>query len=139
MESLRFIFEQKMCDSPRSNKIILWGLNVREYLNNNNCLIMKYKITLYTIAACFMFACGGDDIDCADTTAVNTATTNAFQVVNTAITAFNNSAQETADCEALKSAYEDFIDELESVADCAVDVATDIQDARANLASLTCS
>ena len=97
---------------------------------------MKLRVIFCALAFSLLFACGGDSVDCADTTVVNSVATNAFQAVNAAITAFNNSDQETADCEALRSAYEDFIDELESVQDCAVDVATDIQDARANLARL---
>jgi len=100
---------------------------------------MKYRVILLAMALSFLFACGGDDIDCENIDAVNTMNTAAFQRINTAINAFNDSERGEAECEVLVEAYDEFIDVLEDVSTCGLDVTQQIADAQRDRGNLSCS
>ena len=106
-----------------------------------NWRTMNIRSILFLLGALFLFACGGNDVDvdCEDVNAVNSLSTSAFQTINAAITAFNNSEQTDADCQILKDDYEEFIDTLEALGDCGVDVATNLQNARTDQSGLPCN
>ena len=100
---------------------------------------MKFKILLIVATLCFLPSCGGDDVDCTDTTALNSTIAAATNMLNAAITTWNSSDQMDESCNALKSAYEDYIDTVEDIQDCASDLPTLITSARTEKDRLTCN
>ena len=92
-------------------------------------------------------SCGGSDgpggVDCNDSIAVNNEISDEVEAINTALTAYIND-QSTANCDALKDAYQDYIDELKGLQDCANDAgvgaefAASLADAEQSINDLIC-
>ena len=91
------------------------------------------------VSLCFLASCGGDDVDCTDTTALNSTISAATNTLNAAITAWNSSDQMEEPCKALKSAYDDYIDVFEDIKDCATDLPALITSARTEQERLACN
>lgn len=100
---------------------------------------MKIRILLLLTSLCFLASCGGDDVDCTDTTALNSTIASATNTLNAAITAWNGSDQMEESCKALRDAYEDYIDAFEDIQDCATDLPGLILNARKEQERLSCN
>jgi len=104
---------------------------------NNN---MKIKTILFVTTLVLLAAsCGGDDVDCTDTTTLNATIATATQTLNSAITTWNGSEQTEDQCKTLKSAYEDYIDSIDDVKECLDTLPALISAAQSEVDKLTCS
>jgi hypothetical protein len=84
----------------------------------------KFLFTLFLFGL-LSVSCGDDDngggnnnVDCSDSVAVNAAVSDELNAISTAATAYGNDPS-NANCQALKNAYQDYIDALEDIFDCA--------------------
>lgn len=100
---------------------------------------MKIKIFLFVAAVCLLASCGGDDIDCADTTAINATISSATNALNAAISTWNSSEQMDEQCKTLDKAYEDYIDAIDDIKDCAADLPSIITTTQSAQAGLPCN
>ena len=100
---------------------------------------MKIRILSIMAAFCFLASCGGDDVDCTDTTLLNGTIASATQMLNSAITTWNGSEQTEDQCKTLKSAYDDYIDSIGDVRDCLDTLPSLISSAESELDKLSCN
>lgn len=104
---------------------------------------MKKLLFLFlTISAVGFTSCGDDDVDCNDINAANFLAAETDALIDAAFDyGFDPS---DANCEKLKSAYEDYIDAAEAYEDCADEAGQgdefreSIQDAKDGIADLDC-
>lgn len=114
---------------------------------------MKYLKSLsfftFLIMGLILTSCGDDDdngagnVDCNSSIAVNNAIAQEVDNISTALNAWVADMSD-ANCDALKEAYQDYIDALQSLQDCAnqagvgAEFAQSLADAEANIANLAC-
>lgn len=110
-------------------------------------LKLSLLFTFMFMCALSFSSCGGDDgpggVDCNDSIAVNNEISDEVEAISDAVNAYINDQSE-ANCQALKNAYQDYIDELKSLQDCANDAgvgaefAQSLVDAEASIDDLIC-
>ena len=104
---------------------------------------------LIVLAFCFT-SCGDDDdggssqnVDCNSSLAVNQAIADEVDAISTVLQAYTMDPS-PSNCDALKDAYQDYIDALRDLQDCAnmagvgAEFAASLDDAEANIANLNC-
>ncbi len=96
-----------------------------------------------TIVSCGGSSSGPGGVDCDDSIAVNNAISDEVEAISLALNAYIMDAS-ASNCDNLKSAYQDYVDALKSLQDCANDAgvgaefAQSLSDAEANIADLLC-
>ena len=79
---------------------------------------MKYLLFTFLLAAGFMVtSCGGDSVDCSDTTSLNNQLTEELDDVLAKLEVFNNDPT-PSNCNSFKDALEDYIDFLRDTEEC---------------------
>ena len=100
---------------------------------------MRIKIFLFAVSVFLFASCGGDDVDCTDTTAINSTISSATNALNAAISTWNSSEQTDDHCKTLDKAYDDYIDAIDDIKDCAADLPGLITSTQSAQAGLPCN
>jgi len=96
----------------------------------------------FMLFGAIFISCGDDEVECTEA-GINEAIQAESEALGEALGAFVVDAS-TENCEALRDAYQDFIDEAKNLQDCADEVGEgeeymqSIQEAEASLAALEC-
>lgn len=102
----------------------------------------KLNILLFMCFACAIISCGGEDIDCADTVAIEASFQDELSAANAAVSAFNADNSED-NCKTLKDALNDYKDALNDIESCVseenrADFEATIQSIDDDLTSINC-
>ena len=84
-------------------------------------MLLKYVTLLLFFGAILSTGCGSDDVSCDDEDEINRIIDDGSENVNNAVNRFVSDPS-TANCNSLVRAYEDWIDDLERLQDCADEV-----------------
>ena len=84
-------------------------------------MLLKYMTFILLVSAFLSTGCGSDDVSCDDEDEINRIIDDGSENVNNAVTRYISDPS-TANCNSLVKTYEDWIDDLERLQDCADEV-----------------